>query len=280
MSASVPGSPLVRVFDDRHAMGRAAADDVAAELRQRLARQSGVRMVFAAAPSQQEMLDRLAAADGVDWTRVTAFHMDEYLGLPEHAPERFAQWLRTAVFDRLPFAAVHTIEPGDDPDATAAAYAELLAEGPVDVVCCGIGQNGHLAFNDPPVADLDDPLDVKVVELDDACRRQQVDDECFARLEDVPRRAITLTIPRLLRADRIFCVVPGELKRDAVVNALTAPVSEEHPATALRTHPDVTLYVDAAAAPPPDVLATHASAHTSVTAEDALAPSAAGTDRG
>ncbi len=212
-------------------------------------------MVFAAAPSQQEMLDHLVAADGIDWSRVTAFHMDEYLELPDDAPERFAAWLRTALFDRLPFAAVHTIEPGDDPEATAARYAALLDEAPIDVVCCGIGQNGHLAFNDPPVADLDDPLDVKVVELDDACRRQQVDDECFARLEDVPRRAVTLTIPRLLRAGRLFCVVPGALKRDAVVHALTAPLSPAHPATALRTHPDVTLYLDADSAPPPDVLA-------------------------
>jgi glucosamine-6-phosphate deaminase len=249
--------PRLRVFDQRAAMGRAAADDVADELRRRLASQPGVRMVFAAAPSQSDMLEHLVAADGVDWSRVTAFHMDEYLGLPEGAPERFAEWLRAAVFDRLPFAAVHTLEPGDDPEADAAAYAALLAEAPIDVVCCGIGQNGHLAFNDPPVADLDDPLDVKVVELDDACRRQQVDDDCFARLEDVPRRALTLTIPRLLRADRIVCVVPGESKRDAVVASLTAPVSAANPATALRTHPDVTLYVDAGSAPPPDVIAAH-----------------------
>src|SRR5690606_22588928 len=134
----------------------------------------------------------LVAADGIDWARVTAFHMDEYLGLPAGAPERFALWLREAIFDRLPFAAVHLIEPGDDPDATAAQYAELLAQAPVDLVCLGIGQNGHLAFNDPPVADLDDPLDVKVVTLDHACRQQQVDDECFATLEEVPHRAITL----------------------------------------------------------------------------------------
>jgi glucosamine-6-phosphate deaminase len=257
MSEATAPMPVIRVFDDRQAMGRAAAADVAAELRRRLAAQAGVRMVFAAAPSQQEMLDHLVAADGIDWSRVTAFHMDEYLELAEDAPERFAAWLRTALFDRLPFAAVHTIEPGDDPQATAARYADLLGEAPIDVVCCGIGQNGHLAFNDPPVADFADPLDVKVVELDEACRRQQVDDECFARLEDVPRRALTLTVPRLLRADRIFCVVPGALKRDAVVNALTAPLSPAHPATALRTHPDVTLYLDADSAPPPDVLAAH-----------------------
>lgn len=257
MSTTVAQMPVIKVFDDRRTMGAAAAADVAAELRRRLAAQAGVRVVFAAAPSQQEMLDHLLLADGIDWSRVTAFHMDEYLGLPDRAPERFAEWLRAAVFDRLPFAAVHTIDPGADPEATAARYASLLGEAPIDVVCCGIGQNGHLAFNDPPVADFDDPLDVKVVELDDACRQQQVDDECFARLADVPRRAVTLTIPRLLRADRIFCVVPGALKREAVENALTAPLSPAHPATALRTHPDVTLYLDGESAPPPDVLAAH-----------------------
>lgn len=242
-------SPRLRVFPDRTSMGAAAAADVAAELRERLARQEEVRMVFAAAPSQSDVLSSLRRAEGIDWSRVTAFHMDEYLDLPADAPERFATWLREAIFDHLPFAAVHLIEPGDDPAATAERYAELLAAAPIDIVCLGIGQNGHIAFNDPPVADLDDPLDVKVVELDEACRRQQVDDDCFATLADVPRRAITLTVPRLLAADRLFCVVPGAAKRDAVEKALHEPVSAAHPATALRTHPDVTLYVDAEAAP-------------------------------
>jgi glucosamine-6-phosphate deaminase len=245
----VPGMPRVRVFADRAAMGRAAADDVAAELRATLARQETVRMIFAAAPSQRELLDGLVAAEGVDWTRVTAFHMDEYLGLPADAPQRFANWLARAIFDRLPFGEVHLIEPGPDPEATAAAYATRLAKAPIDLVCLGIGQNGHLAFNDPPVADLDDPLDVKVVELDETCRRQQVDDGAFPDVTQVPTRAVTLTIPRLLDARRLFCVVPGRTKQHAVQRALYAPVSAADPATALRTHPDGTLYVDAEAAP-------------------------------
>lgn len=259
MTTTTRRGPRLRVFEDRAALGRAAAEDVAAELRSRLARQDRVRMIFAAAPSQREMLDALRVADGVDWTRVVAFHMDEYLGLPEGAPERFSMWLRAAFFDHLPFQAVHLIEPGEDPERTAAEYARLLAETPIDIVCLGIGQNGHLAFNDPPVADLADPLDVKVVELDDACRQQQVDDECFAALEDVPERAVTLTIPRLLAADRLFCVVPGAAKRDAVEKALTEPISAAHPATALRTHPDVILYVDVESAPRPEVVATDAT---------------------
>jgi glucosamine-6-phosphate deaminase len=243
--------PRVRSFPDRAAMGAAAAADVADELRARLAGQDAVRMVFAAAPSQSDMLDHLVAAPGIDWSRVTAFHMDEYLGLPADAPARFANWLDRAVFTRLPFAEVHRIDPGDDPDATVAAYAKLLADAPIDVVCLGIGQNGHLAFNDPPVADLDDPADVKVVELDRTCRQQQVDDGAFATLDDVPTHAITLTVPRLLDARKLFCVVPGAAKRHAVERALHAPISAADPATALRTHPDVTLYLDGASAPTP-----------------------------
>ena len=249
MREEVPGMPRLRVFDDRVAMGRAAAEDVAAELRAALARQESVRMIFAAAPSQAEMLAGLVAAEGVDWTRVTAFHMDEYLGLPADAPQRFANWLKRAIFDRLPFAEVHLIEPGPDPAATASEYAALLAKAPIDLVCLGIGQNGHLAFNDPPVADLDDPHDVKVVELDTTCRQQQVDDGEFPEVAQVPTHALTLTLPRLLDARRLFCVVPGHLKRHAVQRALHAPISAADPATALRTHPDCTLYVDAEAVP-------------------------------
>jgi glucosamine-6-phosphate deaminase len=159
-------------------------------------------------------------------------------------------WLRGAVLDRLPFRAVHLIEPDEDAEHAAAEYAALLAEAPIDLVCLGIGQNGHLAFNDPPVADFADPLSVKVVDLDDACRQQQVDDQCFPTFEDVPERAVTVTVPRLLAADRLFCVVPGAAKRTAVERALTAPISTAHPATALRTHPDVTLYLDRESAPP------------------------------
>jgi glucosamine-6-phosphate deaminase len=241
--------PTVRSFADRAAMGAAAASDIADELRARLAAQDDVRMIFAAAPSQSEMLDHLVTAPGIDWSRVTVFHMDEYLGLLPDAPARFANWLDRAIFSRLPFSEVHRIDPGDDPEATVATYAKLLAEAPIDVVCLGIGQNGHLAFNDPPVADLDDPVAVKVVELDRTCRQQQVDDGAFAEFGDVPTHAITLTVPRLLDARRLFCVVPGAAKRHAVDRALHAPVSAADPATALRTHPDVTLYLDAEADP-------------------------------
>jgi glucosamine-6-phosphate deaminase len=225
-------------------MGAAAAADIAAELRRLLAAKRDVRMVFAAAPSQSETLAALVAAPGIDWSRVTAFHMDEYIGLPAGAEQRFAVWLDDQIFGRLGFGAVHRITPEPDPAAETVRYAGLLAAAPIDVVCLGIGVNGHIAFNDPPVADFADPLDVKIVDLDETCRQQQVDDACFATLADVPRRAITLTVPRLLRAERLFCVVPGRLKRAAVAATLGGPVATSCPASALRGHPAVTLYLD------------------------------------
>jgi glucosamine-6-phosphate deaminase len=239
----------VRVFPAREAMSRAAAQDVAHELRRRLAFEDQARIVFAAAPSQAEMLDALVAEQGIDWRRVTAFHMDEYIGLAPRAPQRFGTWLNEHIFGRVPFGAVHFIGPDPDPEVCARDYAARLAEAPLDVICLGIGVNGHLAFNDPPVADFDDPFDVKIVQLDDVCRQQQVDDGCFPALETVPTHAVTLTIPRLLRADRLFCVVPGSAKREAVRRALNEPLGPACPATALRMHRDCTLYLDREAAP-------------------------------
>ncbi|WP_353744217.1 6-phosphogluconolactonase [Devosia sp. 63-57] len=238
------GQMNVRVFESRDLMGAAAARDIAGALRQALAAKPHVRMVFAAAPSQSEVLAALASAPDLDWTRVTAFHMDEYIGLAPTAPERFAHWLDLHLFDRVPFHQVHRIVPEPDPAAAAARYAALLAEAPIDIICLGIGVNGHIAFNDPPVADFADPLDVKIVVLDDDCRQQQVDDDCFPRFEDVPEQAITLTVPRLMRAEKLFCVVPGSLKRDAVRAALYDPISTRCPASILRQHPDCTLYLD------------------------------------
>jgi glucosamine-6-phosphate deaminase len=236
-------------YATRAAMGRAAAHDIAAAIRARLAAAAGVRMIFAAAPSQSEMLEALIAELGIDWRRVTAFHMDEYIGLAPGAPQRFAVWLQDRLFGRLPFAAVHPILPEPDADKAAAHYATLLDAAPIDIVCLGIGVNGHLAFNDPPVADFADPNDVKVVELDDVCRQQQVDDKCFADFASVPARALTLTIPRLLRAERLFAVVPGPQKRDAIDATLHGPIATACPASVLRRHADCTLYLDAGSDP-------------------------------
>ena len=234
----------VESFPTRADMGAAAAADIAAALAQRLATQSGVRMIFAAAPSQADMLASLAKMPGIDWSRVTAFHMDEYIGLDPSSPARFANWLDAHVFSRIPFAAVHRITPEPDAAAEVERYSALLDEAPIDFVCLGIGVNGHIAFNDPPVADFNDPADVKIVELDEICRQQQVDDECFPDLAAVPHHAVTLTVPRLLRADRLFCVVPGAIKRDAVSKTLYGPLSTDCPASILRTTAACTLYID------------------------------------
>lgn len=240
---SSPSTLAVHIAESRSAMGARAAADIAREIRTCLERQPSVRMIFAAAPSQGEMLAALRAEKNIDWERVTAFHMDEYLDLPTDAPQLFGIWLRHAIFDHLPFAAVHLIEPGNDPAQTAIGYAAKLNAAPIDIVCCGIGANGHLAFNDPP-ADFADPLTVKIVHLDAQCRQQQVDDKCFPALDDVPTRALTITVPGLLAARAIFCTVPGAFKKDAVRRALIEPISPMCPASALRTHPRCNFYLD------------------------------------
>lgn len=232
------------VFADRRALGERAGNDIADAVRSRLEVQPRVRMVFAAAPSQAEMLDTLVSAAGIDWSRVDAFHMDEYVGLAPGSPERFGEWLHRHLFDRLDFGSVHVIAPGDDPEEAAAGYAAELGEAPVDIVCCGIGVNGHIAFNDPPVADFDDAADSKVVELDLTCRQQQVDEGLFGTLDEVPTHAVTLTVPRLMRSDRIFCIVPGPAKAAAAAATFTEPVSTRWPSTILRTHPACTFYLD------------------------------------
>ncbi len=243
------GQLIVKTSPDRDRLGATAADDIATALRSSLQVQERVRMIFASAPSQAETLSALIAAQEIDWRRVTAFHMDEYIGLPEDAPQRFGLWLKTHLFDHIDIGEVHLIDSSGNPEAETKAYAGLLHQGAIDFVCLGIGVNGHIAFNDPPLADFDDPLSVRTVTLDAVSRQQQVDDKCFEQLSDVPDRAITLTIPALMQARRLFCMVPDARKRDAVRTALTGPISTNCPASILRTHPDCTLYLDAESDP-------------------------------
>lgn len=233
----------IRIANTRGDLGKEAGTDIAEAIRTRLGQQRHLRMIFAAAPSQREMLQTLVEQPGIDWQRITAFHMDEYIGLPTNAPQRFGMWLRAAIFDCVPFAQVHLIQPGNDLEATCRDYADKLMEAPIDLVLLGIGANGHLAFNDPP-ANLDDPLSAKVVTLDDACRQQQVDDECFDSFDEVPQEAISLTVPMLLRGDRLFCCVPASNKSKAVRSMIYDPISGDCPATALRKHPRCRVYLD------------------------------------
>jgi glucosamine-6-phosphate deaminase len=238
----------VAVYEDRAAAGRAAAQAVGRAIQERQKAAGRVNVIFAAAPSQDELLAGLVASRDVDWSRVTAFHMDEYLGLAPDHPASFRRYLQEHLFrlaglkdDQL------RLIPGERserPLQTCLEYESLLLAEPPDLVCAGIGENGHLAFNDPPVADFLDPVLVKVVRLDPPCRAQQVHDGGFEQIEDVPTHAYTLTIPALLRAAQLAVVVPGPRKASAVLVTLRGPIGEFCPATALRRHPGATLYLD------------------------------------
>ncbi len=256
LESSTPGSErsfevdrlAVRVFPDRASLGVAAASDVATVMAETIAAQGRVRIAFAAAPSQNEFLATLAANPEIEWQRVTAFQLDDYVGLPADAPQTFGSFLRSHLFDAVQPGTVHLIgstESVDEATARCRAYGALIDQEPLDIVCLGIGENGHLAFNDPPVADFNDPERVKVVELDQPCRQQQVNDGCFDTFAQVPTHAITLTIPTLLSGKRLVCIVPGPAKRQAVADTLQGTVSTACPASILRTHPACTLYLDA-----------------------------------
>ena len=234
----------VQVYDSRQAMGEGAAAEAVAYLKDLLSRKDEIYMIFAAAPSQNEFLEAVSKAEGIDWGRVHALHMDEYVGLPDDAPQGFGNFLKRAIFDKVPFASVELIGTSSDSEAAIARYEALLAAHHVDVVFMGIGENGHIAFNDPHVADFNDPERIKKVDLDLKCRTQQVHDGCFETLEQVPEYALTLTCPVLFSADRLFCVVPAATKADAVKATVEGPVSEVCPATILRRHAAATLYVD------------------------------------
>jgi glucosamine-6-phosphate deaminase len=238
----------VKVFADRAALGLAAGLAAAARIRamQQEQGQGLLNLLFAAAPSQEQTLEALRQEPGIDWGRIEAFHMDEYLGLPPGAPQSFGGYLKDRLFDRLPFHRVFYID-GSAADAAAECerYARLLREHPLGLVFLGIGENGHLAFNDPGVADFQDPLWVKINgQLDAVCRQQQVNDGQFRTLAEVPTRAITLTIPALFSARGAMVAVPGVRKRDIVRRTLQGPIDESCPATILRRHANACLFLD------------------------------------
>jgi len=241
----------VEVHPSRADMGRVAAAAAAGFLRGVIASQGHARVIFACAPSQDEFLAALAddEANSLDWSRVTGFHMDDYVGLDGEHPQSFRSYLRAHFLSRVKLGSFHPL-PAEKKDSAAicAGYSELLAERPIDLICMGIGENGHIAFNDPPVADFEDPALVKVVELDGACRQQQVNDRCFPSLALVPSHALTLTVPVFRQARRLSIHVPGPRKAAAVRATLEGPIGTGCPASILRLHPDATLYLDPEAA--------------------------------
>lgn len=238
------GEMTVRIYESRSEMGDAAAADAASRIQAILSAKPYASLVFAAAPSQSDMLASLLRQP-IDWSRVIAFHMDEYVGIADDAPQRFGNFLRRAIFDHVEMRAVHYLyHEGMTTDEAVRNYESLLQENPPDLVFLGIGENGHLAFNDPHVADFDDPQCVKIVELDSVCRQQQVNDGCFAVFGDVPPQAITMTLSALLSIPDAIAVVPGERKADAVYRTIHDEISTQCPATALRQHPNVVLYTE------------------------------------
>lgn len=234
------------IYETREQMGQAAARDVISTMHMLLAQKETINMMFAAAPSQNEVLAALAASDEIDWSRVNAFHMDEYIGLSPDAPQGFGNFLREHMFQHKPFRSVNYISPeAKDPEAEAARYEALLKENPIDICLMGVGENGHLAFNDPPVADFHDARLVKPVKLDLVCRQQQVNDGCFASLKEVPEYALTVTVPGLMKAPALFCVVPAAAKAQAIHTLINGEITEACPSSILRIQNSARLYLDA-----------------------------------
>ncbi|MDB5242628.1 MAG: glucosamine-6-phosphate deaminase [Spirosoma sp.] len=235
----------VKLFKNRQELGQDAARVVADRIKEISGKQDFVNIIFASAPSQNEFLEALAQESGIDWRRVRAFHMDEYMGLPADAPQSFGQYLKQRLFDKLPIKEVFYIDGNAaDLQQECRRYSALLEQYPTDMVCLGIGENCHIAFNDPHVADFNDPVLVKMVELDLTSRQQQVHDACFESLNQVPEYALTLTIPALVRAPYLFCMVPARHKAEAIYHTLMDPISEKYPATILRSHLGATLFID------------------------------------
>lgn len=232
-----------KIYPDRKAMGTAAAKHAAEAIRKVLAEKEFANVIFAAAPSQNEMLEALLQ-ENLDFSRINAFHMDEYVGLSIQDSASFASYLTEHIFGKAPFHKVFLIPATMPIPEVCSAYTQLLKENPPDVVCMGIGENGHIAFNDPPVANFSDPETVKAVELDEICRIQQVHDKCFATLDDVPKYALTLTVPALLSAEYLVCTVPGPTKAKAVYAMLRGSIGESCPATALRRHKNAVMFLD------------------------------------
>jgi glucosamine-6-phosphate deaminase len=238
----------VRVFVTEGELGEAAAADAAAAISTAIEQHGRANAMFATGNSQFAFLDAFTARDDVPWNLLTGFHMDEYVGMPDTHPASFARYMRERIVDIVHPAAFHCVDGTNDARSECARYAALLREHPLDLCCLGVGENGHLAFNDPPFADFDDAEDVKEVELDDASRRQQVGEGHFRDIDDVPRTAITVTIPALLRATRVLAIGPEARKADAVRRTLEGPIATSCPASVLRRTPHATLYLDQASA--------------------------------
>jgi glucosamine-6-phosphate deaminase len=238
----------VEVHDSPDGLGAAAAAACARAIGVAVSERGEAHAMFATGNSQLAFVDAVTARPDVPWSGVVVFHMDEYVGVGPDHPAGFQRWIRERITERVHPKSVHYVDGLAEPAAACAEYAALLARFPLDVCCLGIGENGHLAFNDPGVADFEDPLDVKEVELDEPCRLQQVGEGHFADLSAVPTRAITVTVPALLRATTVLAVVPEARKATPVRDALEGPVTPDCPASGLRQKSGARLFLEPASA--------------------------------
>ena len=233
----------MRVFPDKYSLARAAAEHAAAAIRAAIAERGCARIIAATGASQFEFLEELTKATGIDWNKVEMFHLDEYLNMPETHPASFRKYLRERLIDKVGITRAHLLDGERDADAVIAEVATEIGKAPIDVAFVGIGENGHLAFNDPP-ADFETDEPYIVVDLDEPCRRQQFGEGWFKSLEDVPRRALSMTVRQILKARQIIAVVPDARKANAVAKCFNREISPMAPSSILRTHPNTVVYLD------------------------------------
>ena len=233
----------IKIFDDKISLGRAAARQAADAIRHAIQNKGHARMIAASAASQFELLDALTNSPGIAWDRVELFHLDEYIGLPAHHPASFRNFLRTRLIDKVGITQAHLLDGERDPSDVIREVGAALQKAPIDVALVGIGENGHLAFNDPP-ADFETEEPYIVVTLNEACRNQQLGEGWFASLDEIPRQAISMSIRQILKAREIICAVPDARKARAVAACLEGEISPLAPASILRTHPNATVYLD------------------------------------
>src|SRR3954469_8688631 len=237
----------IKVFKDKLTLARAAADQAATIIRKAISDKGAARIIAATGASQFEFLDALTAMRDIDWKRVEMFHLDEYIGIPMSHPASFRSYLLKRLINKVGITRYHLLDGESDPASVAREVGAKLANTPIDVAFVGIGENGHLAFNDPP-ADFETREPYLVVDLDEACRRQQQGEGWFPRLEDVPARAVSMSVRQILESREILCIVPDARKARAVQECLEGPVTPQHPASILQGHPRTTVYLDEASA--------------------------------
>jgi glucosamine-6-phosphate deaminase len=237
----------IRVFDDKTALGKAAADQAASAIRRAIQKRGHARIVVATAASQREFLEALTSAAGIDWLNVEAFHLDEYIGLPMTHPGSFRKMLLEQLIDKTGIVKYHLLDGDGDAEAVVTQVGAALASAPVDIAFLGIGENGHLAFNDPP-ADFQTESPYLIVDLDEVCRRQQVGEAWFSDVSEVPQRAISMSVRQIMKVQELIAVVSGSRKAEAIRTCFDGEINPMAPASILRNHPNATVYLDKASA--------------------------------